>query len=162
MRILDEFLVPVMYLRVGSGGYPMPKCFPDETSTVTTDAETAMESTITETFETSMTTVTQQPAPTTSLTISRQTRTNGTESLSNSTIGSSKPKDFPIVLIVASIVGGVALVSVIVVLLVWREPILVCLGMKRSNRVVMSSVYTSAADGAVEINVRTRNRMRPI
>lgn len=121
---------------VGSGELPMPACFEEETSTATTVTESTAGN------------------PETSAATSTAQMTSAYEEWSNSTLGNSKDKDSSIIPIVAGVVGGVVGVALLVALFIWRKPILIRLGLRRSNQVGMSTTYRSGMDGAVEINVK--------
>ena len=76
----------------------------------------------------------------------------------NSTKLGSPEKDPSVVPIVAGVVGGVVVLSIAIVVVIWRKGILARLGYGRSNRIATSTSYKSTPDGSVQINLQTQDR----
>ncbi|UJR10300.1 hypothetical protein I4U23_014506 [Adineta vaga] len=141
-----------------SGGYSVLKC-PSEsisTTTVVTEITTILMTMTTTSITTPITTstITLTTTSTTTLTTTSTTTVTTTVSTTkysedqrNTTEFSSSTKGPPIVPIVAGVVGGVVVLSLAVILFIWREPILLRLGLKHSNRITISTSYKSTPDG---------------
>jgi hypothetical protein len=150
----------------GSGSYPVEECPYEEAPTVTSMMITAEDiqvsttaivtaiSTLSTITATSTVTVTSTPS-TTVITITMTASTTTTVTLTSAPPITTVPIETtgpPIVPIVISVLGGMFVVSIIIVLLVWRHILLFRLGIKRSNRVALIATYTSTSDGTVLID----------
>ncbi len=130
----------------GSGMYPVIECPYEEVITSTSTTTT-----------TSTTTITAEVTEPVTPTIVSATSTSDNEEASRPSTVISAAKDTSIGLIIGSVVGGIIVLSAIIVIFIWRRALLSHLGIKRPNDVAVISIYRST-DDTVEIDTGTKDR----
>ncbi|CAF3569917.1 unnamed protein product [Adineta steineri] len=159
-----------------SGGYPVIQCPVEKpttirsttvsrsttridttTSTVSdvctplaSETTTLIDTTLTTTATTATTTTTTTVGTSTDITMTTDTTHDDGDNKPTST--ASPGKDSPIPAIIGGVVGGVVVVSILVALFIWRDPLLSRLGVKRPTRVSVTPTYKSTSGGIVELN----------
>jgi len=134
--------------------YPVLECPYEEVITsTTTTAATAYTPTTSKTRTTAESTEPLTP------TIVSATTTSDNEEASRSSTVIFPAKDTSFGPIIGGVVGGIIVLSAVIVIFIWRHTLLSHLGNKRPNDIAPTSVYRPT-DDTVEIDMGTKDRTR--